>query len=99
MLHVAGLRADGEDCGRGIFRVLIPTLREGRCLQRVSGAGGSAGGCHREAVPPSLSLMPPGKLLITLMHDRFDRLEVLAQTEKLCRVAACKVTSIFMDTA
>lgn len=43
--------------------------------------------------------MPLGKLLITLMRDRFDRLEVLAQTEKPCRVAACKVTSLFMDTA
>lgn len=30
MLHVAGLRADGEDCRRGIFRVLIPTLRGGK---------------------------------------------------------------------
>lgn len=50
-------------------------------------------------MPPSLSLMPLEKLLITLMRDRFDRLEVLAQTEEPCWVAACKVTTVFMDTA
>lgn len=34
MLHVAGLRADGEDCGRGIFRVNTDTPgREGVCRE------------------------------------------------------------------
>lgn len=103
MSHVvAGSRADGGDCGRGIFNtplVLIPPLREGRCLRRVLGAGGSAGGCRREAAPPSLSVTPLEKLLITLMRDRFDRLEVLAQREEPRRVAARKVTAVFMDAA